>query len=101
MAVVSIRKAYPGHAKRVMKGYERWFANKPELCVLRMLGLFDRPASGGAIEAQRADPPIEHLTEALTGISGADWKFALKNLRDARLLAVVNRPMKFSDRHQV
>ena len=76
-----------GHAKRVMECYERWFEGKPELCILRMLGLFDRPAEGGAIEALRADPPIEHLTDALTGISDADWKFALKHLRDVRLLA--------------
>ncbi|MCZ6654320.1 MAG: AAA family ATPase [Planctomycetota bacterium] len=76
-----------GHAKRVMACYERWFEGKPELCVLRMLGLFDRPAEGGAIKALRADSPIEHLTDALSAISDADWKFALKNLRDARLLA--------------
>jgi tetratricopeptide (TPR) repeat protein len=76
-----------GHAKRVMECYERWFAGKPEQCVLRMLGLFDRPAEGGAIEALRADPAIEHLTDALSGISDADWKFALKRLRDVRLLA--------------
>ena len=76
-----------GHAKRVMKGYERWFAGKPELCVLRMLGLFDRPAVAGAIEALRADPPIMHLTDKLAGISEADWKFALHDLRDARLLS--------------
>ena len=75
-----------GHARRVMACYERWFGGKPELCVLRMLGLFDRPAEGGAIEVLRADPPIEHLTDTLTGISDADWKFALKDLRDVRLL---------------
>ncbi|UCC30990.1 MAG: TIR domain-containing protein [Phycisphaerales bacterium] len=76
-----------GHARRVMECYERWFAGKPELCVLRMLGLFDRPAEGGAIEALRKEPPIEYLTDALTGISDADWKFALRNLRDVRLVA--------------
>lgn len=76
-----------GHAKRVMEGYEQWFAGKAELCILRMLGLFDRPAEGGAIEALREDPPIANLTDTLTGISQAEWMFALKNLRDARLLA--------------
>ena len=76
-----------GHAKRVMEGYEQWFAGKPEQSVLRMLGLFDRPAEAGAIKALRGDKPIEYLTDTLTGISEADWKFVLKNLRDVRLLA--------------
>ena len=33
-----------GHAKRVMESYENWFGEGPELSVLRILGLFDRPA---------------------------------------------------------
>ena len=32
------------HARKVMESYQRWFGDGPELSVLRMLGLFDRPA---------------------------------------------------------
>jgi hypothetical protein len=32
------------HARKVMESYQAWFGEGPELSVLRMLGLFDRPA---------------------------------------------------------
>ena len=32
------------HARKVMESYQRWFGEGPELSVLRLLGLFDRPA---------------------------------------------------------
>jgi hypothetical protein len=31
------------HARKVMESYQTWFGEGPELSVLRMLGLFDRP----------------------------------------------------------
>ncbi|MCP4534060.1 MAG: hypothetical protein GY831_22900, partial [Delftia sp.] len=76
-----------GHARRVMESYERWFKRKPELDILRMMGLFDRPAEGGAIAALRAEPPIEGLTTELGKLSHEDWQYAVNNLRTARLLA--------------
>ena len=76
-----------GHAKRVMELYEEWFKGKPELDILRIMGLFNRPAEGGAIEALRAKPPISGLTSDLQKLSDAKWLFALNNLRKAGLLA--------------
>jgi len=76
-----------GHARRVMASYERWFRNEPELDILHVMGLFDRPAESGAIQALRAEPPIEGLTEKLQELSEADWRFAVDNLRRVRLLA--------------
>ena len=38
-----------GHARRVMESYEGWFGDGPELAILRMVGLFDRPAEAGAV----------------------------------------------------
>jgi hypothetical protein len=32
------------HARKVMESYQSWFGEGPELAILRMLGLFDRPA---------------------------------------------------------
>jgi tetratricopeptide (TPR) repeat protein len=75
------------HARRVMESYEKWFADKAELDILRLMGLFDRPAEAGAIKALRAEPAIEKLTEKLQKLSDADWRFALESLREARLLA--------------
>lgn len=82
------------HARRVMESYEKWFEGKPELNILRIMGLFDRPAEAGAIDAVRAEPAIEGLTSELRGLSHDDWQFALNNLRDARLLSPedLNRP---------
>jgi tetratricopeptide (TPR) repeat protein len=76
-----------GHARRVMESYERWFQGQPELDILRLMGLFDRPAEGGAIEALRAKPAIPGLTSELQGLSHEDWQYAVNNLRAARLLA--------------
>jgi hypothetical protein len=40
------------HARKVMESYKTWFGEGPELAVLRMLGLFDRPADEKALEAR-------------------------------------------------
>ena len=51
--------------RRVMVAFAERFGEGPEVEVLRLLGLFDRPAAEGAIEALRAPPPIAHLTEQI------------------------------------
>jgi hypothetical protein len=61
------------HARKVMESYQTWFGDGPELSVLRMLGLFDRPADEKAIEALLRQPAIPGLTEALTNLSPSDW----------------------------
>jgi tetratricopeptide (TPR) repeat protein len=59
-----------GHAFRVMGAYEGWLeaagtTRRRDLAVLRLLGLFDRPASAECLAALRRPPAIEGLTEAL------------------------------------
>ena len=76
-----------GHARRVMASYEKWLARKPALDVLRIMGLFDRPAEGGAIAKLREPPAIDGLTSALEDISERDWDRACHALRRAGLLA--------------
>ena len=71
----------------VMELYEQWLKGKPELDILRLMGLFDRPAAGGALEALRKEPAIEGLTDALQKLSDANWKYAINNLRELRLIA--------------
>ncbi|MBN1932103.1 MAG: TIR domain-containing protein [Desulfobacterales bacterium] len=79
-----------GHARRVMESYELWLSGTPELNILYMMGLFDRPAAGYAIEALKADPPIEGLTSELQYLSPTKWQYTLKRLRDLRLLSEKN-----------
>lgn len=87
IAKLTKEEKYGGRAIQVMESYEVWFKGKPELDILRMMGLFDSPAEGGAIEELRADPPIRGLTSELKNLSDEDWCFALDNLRKAGLLA--------------
>ena len=47
------------HARKVMASYQSWFGEGPELAVLRLLGLFDRPAEEKAIEALLKPPTIQ------------------------------------------
>lgn len=75
-----------GHARRVMGSYEKWFEAKPELSILRIMGLFDRPVPPGAYEALTAQPPIPGLTDDLASLSYADRQYALESLREVRLL---------------
>ena len=75
------------HARRVMESYEVFLKGKPELDILRLMGLFDRPAEKGALEALRKEPVIEGLTENIQKLSEVDWKYAVNNLQELRLLA--------------
>jgi hypothetical protein len=72
---VSARLAYDVrqgvHARKVMKSYQTWFGEGPELSVLRMPGLFDRPADEKALEALLKPPVIHGLTESLSLLSNA------------------------------
>src|SRR5258708_4525265 len=75
------------HARKVMESYQTWFGEGPELSVLRMLGLFDRPAEEKALGALLKSPAIPGLTESLTNLSPTEWRTILARLRRARLLA--------------
>src|SRR6516164_187904 len=75
------------HARKVMESYQTWLGEGPELSVLRMLGLFDRPADEKAIGALLKSPAIPGLTESLTDLSPTEWRTILARLRRARLLA--------------
>ncbi len=78
------------HARWVMESYEKWLETTQEgrqgLNILRIMGLFDRPAERGAIQAVRAEPEIEGLTNDLD-ISHVQWQFAVQNLRNLRLIS--------------
>ena len=70
-----------------MESYQTWLGEGPELSVLRMLGLFDRPADEKALSTLLKSPVIPGLTELLTDLSAIAWRTMLAKLRRARLLA--------------
>jgi len=66
-----------GHAFKMMAAYEKWLAEEKEegargLAVLRLLGLFDRPANAECLAALRKEPEIAGLTEPLIGLGEDD-----------------------------
>jgi tetratricopeptide (TPR) repeat protein len=75
------------HARKVMESYQTWFGEGPELSVLRILGLFDRPVDETALGTLLKPPAIRGLTESLTDLSQTEWRTILGRLRRARLLA--------------
>src|SRR6202521_2284726 len=74
------------HAQRVMESYQIWFGEGPELSLLRILGLFDRPADEKAIGVLLKPPAIHGLTESLTDLSPIEWRTILAKLKRARLI---------------
>ena len=74
------------HARKVMESYQTWFGEGPELSVLRILGLFDRPADEKVLGVLLKSPAIPGLTESLMDLSPSEWRTILARLRRARLL---------------
>lgn len=78
----------PGnYARGVMAAYAEWLGDGPELAVLRLMGLFDRPAEAGLVASLRQEPTIPGLTDAIAELDQAGWRAALTRLRGLRLLA--------------
>jgi hypothetical protein len=75
------------HAQKVMESYQTWFGEGPELAVLGILGLFDRPADEKALGALLKSPAISGITESLNALRPTGWHTILAKLRRARLLA--------------
>src|ERR1035441_6566939 len=82
-----------GHAFRVMGTYEKWFASggakgQRLLAVLRLLGLFDRPAEAGCLAALRRAPDIPGLTGPLMRLTDPQWNLAVNRLAACGLVAI-------------
>ncbi len=86
-------KIQGGHAFKTMAAYEKWLGEGGEdgqraLAVLRLLGLFDRPADAGCLAALRRKPAIRGLTKRLVGLGDDDWNLAVSFLADCGLISV-------------
>ena len=85
-----------GHAFHVMDAYMQSFETQKgrrALALLRLLGLFDRPATADCLEALWRGPVIPGLTEAFftveeKSIAPSQLNIALKRLEEAKLLTV-------------
>ncbi len=78
-----------GHAFRVFAAYEKGFESEGkdvEAAILRMLGLFDRPATPDCLAALCAAPAIRGLTDPLVGLGEKQWNTALQRLRELDLI---------------
>jgi hypothetical protein len=75
------------HARKVLHSYQTWFGEGPELSVLRMLGLFDRPVDEEVLGVLLKPPVVPGLTESLINLSPTEWRKVLAKLRRASLLA--------------
>jgi len=86
-------KIQGGHAFRAMEAYVKWLEDdseeaRREVALLKLLGLFDRPATADCVAALRRAPAIPGLTEPLVGLAEDDWELSLTSLRDVKLLTV-------------
>jgi tetratricopeptide (TPR) repeat protein len=81
-----------GHAFKAIEAYETWFAAgdvlaRRQLAILRLLGLFDRPAPADCLQAL-CEGPIPGLNDDLVGVSEKDWNTALGRLEEINLVGV-------------
>ncbi len=81
-----------GHAFETIAAYESWLAEGGEvgtrqLSILRLLGLFDRPADAGSLVALRQKPAIAGLTEPLVGLDEEEWNLTVAALADSGLVS--------------
>lgn len=86
-------------ADHMMQTYERWFAGKPELAILRMTGLFAGPAHENEIAVLRAVPLISGLTDKVHGMTEGEWNAAVTTLREVGLLAPASENDEELDAH--
>jgi hypothetical protein len=82
-----------GRAFRAMDAYAELFEGDGEkgqqaLAMLRLMGLFDRPADAGCLAALWRVPAIEGLTEPLIALSEAQRNIVLTRLANAKLVTV-------------
>lgn len=77
-------------ADRMIAAYETWLGAGVEIAILRLLGLFDRPAEATSIAALRAAPVVPGLTETLQGLSDVKWQQAVSRLRRIYLVSPTN-----------
>lgn len=75
------------HPRRVMEALAKNLGDSPELNVLHMIGLFDRPATEKEIRWLRTREEVPDLTDRIRWLDEEDWNRVVANLRRLRLIA--------------
>jgi tetratricopeptide (TPR) repeat protein len=91
IADLDIAEEQGKHPRRIMAAFAERFRDGPEVELLHVLGLFNRPAELAAINCVKASPPISGLTEHLRDIDEGVFFQTCENLRHSRLLAPLSR----------
>ena len=86
-----------GHAFKAMAAYERWLVEggdegARQLAILRLMGLFDRPADAACVDALRRAPAIAGLTEPIVDLLEEDWNLAVAALSECGLVSAPDTP---------
>ena len=82
-----------GHARRIMASYSKWLERNErlaELAILRLIGLFDRPAPARAMSALVSEPRLVQFSGQVGLVGGEAWNGSVDALREMGLL---NRPL--------
>ncbi|MEM9605329.1 MAG: NACHT domain-containing protein [Pseudomonadota bacterium] len=79
-----------GHAFKAIEAYESWFKSgddsaQLQLSILRMLGLFDRPAAAACLNAIRTSN-IAGFTDVWQQQPDRAWRMALARLKEIKLI---------------
>jgi len=75
------------HPRRLLAAFARLFGDGPEVEILHLLGLFDRPADKASLRAVRRPPVIYGLTDHISKFNDANWLRAVDKLRQYKLIA--------------
>lgn len=75
------------HPRRVMQALADRFGSSPELNLLHIMGLFDRPARAKEIKWLRTREEVPDLTDRIRWLTDDDWDRVITNLRHFRLIA--------------
>jgi tetratricopeptide (TPR) repeat protein len=79
-----------GHARRIMASYVRWleeYRRFGELAILRLIGLFDRPAPPEAMNALVTATELAPAMGRLQEVGSDEWNHCVDALRDMGLLS--------------
>ncbi len=87
---VAISEQDGRHARRIMAAFAARFGDGPEIRLLRILGLFDRPAGLGLLAGVIADQSVPQLTSGVPAPETLGWHQLVKKLRRAGLVAREN-----------
>lgn len=93
---LTMEEKHGGHARRVIDTYVQWFKQDekflPELIVLYLVGLFDRPSPAGALAALLDDPALDSITALFKKLSPEGQTLCLKHLQNQDLLRLTYSP---------